>query len=95
MTTDWASLFGPEEWNWVKRLGSAMKDPEEKRAFWETVKSKKLADPAYSIFTDFPMEIEEKKPVSDRAAMAQRYCQAILADIKSAGVKRSEIDEHD
>lgn len=55
MGDKWSELFG-SEWDWVKKLGACFSDPEEKKAFWETVKDKKLADPAYSVYTDFPRE---------------------------------------
>lgn len=50
---EWADLFG-SEWGYVKKLGSAFSDPEEKRSFWEHVKGKKLARRNYSIYEDFP-----------------------------------------
>jgi len=51
----WSDLFG-SEWEYVKRLGSCFTDPEEKKAFWDTVREKKLADPSWSIYTDFPVK---------------------------------------
>lgn len=73
MKTNWPEIFGPEEWAWIKRLGSSISDPEEKKSFWETVRDKKLADPGYSVFTDFPKEIVEVKQT-----VAQKYCAEIL-----------------
>ena len=46
-------LFGSEA-EYVARLGKCFIDPEEKKAFWETIREKKKANPAYSIYTDFP-----------------------------------------
>lgn len=54
MSNKWSDLFG-SEWNYVCRLGSCLHDPEAKRAFWETVKAKKLGNKNYSIYDDYPM----------------------------------------
>jgi hypothetical protein len=51
----WAEIFGAE-WPYIVRLGKCFADPEEKKAFWDTVKSKKEADPKYSIYWDYPQE---------------------------------------
>lgn len=53
MSQKWEELFG-SEWPWVQKLGSAIRDPEEKKVFWETIKAKKLADSSYSVYSDFP-----------------------------------------
>ena len=56
---NWKEQFGTE-WDYLIRIGSSIIDPEEKKAFWETVKAKKLDDPAYSIYTDFPLDLSTK-----------------------------------
>lgn len=50
----WEELFGAEM-AYIKKLGSAIVDPHEKREFWEHVKSRKLADPSFSIYSLFPI----------------------------------------
>lgn len=57
---DWAERFGAE-WGYVQMLGKAISDPEEKRNFWEAIKSRKLADSSYSIYDDFPMSENSSK----------------------------------
>ncbi len=54
MNYDWPTLYGKEEWAFILRLGRSFTDKEQKEAFWEIVKSKKLADKNYSIYQDFP-----------------------------------------
>lgn len=54
MAQNWRERFGTE-WDYVVRLGSAMNNPEEKKAFWEMVKEKKQANENYSIYSDFPI----------------------------------------
>lgn len=62
---DWAEIFG-SEWAWIHRLGKAITDPEEKRNFWESIKSRKLENPRYSIYSDFPRdENAVKRAMSD------------------------------
>ncbi len=46
--------YGEEEWNFIVKVGKSMNDPEERAAFKQMVLAKKQADPAYSIFSDFP-----------------------------------------
>lgn len=53
MPTDWKQIWG-SEWEYVKRLGSAISDPEQKKDFWENIKSLKEADPKFSIYSLFP-----------------------------------------
>lgn len=65
MAEKWSEIFG-SEWEYICRLGKCFSDPEEKKAFWEMVKSKKLGDPAYSIYRDFPIaENATKKALRD------------------------------
>ena len=85
MKVDWQSVFGKEEWEFIKRLAGSMHDPDEKKAFWETLRTKKEADPSYSIFTDFgrvDTVAEEKKTLTEKQAMAVRYCTAILETLR-------------
>jgi hypothetical protein len=48
-------MFGSEA-EYVARLGSAIIDAEEKRAFWENIKALKLADESLSIYSLFPVK---------------------------------------
>ena len=88
--TDWKELFG-DEWDYIVRLGSAMTDPEEKKAFWEVVKQKKLADPDYSIYSDFP-KCSDEPVMSENARMAVSYCQKILSIL--SGKENEELFEN-
>lgn len=49
----WRDLFGSEV-EYIFRLGSCFNDPEQKKAFWETVKEKKTIDSRWSIYDMFP-----------------------------------------
>jgi len=92
MTTNWVVIFGPVEWEWITKLGSSYHDPEEKRVFWETVKAKKEADHAYSVFTDFPRD-HINPPVSGKVnADDLRICREIIAMIEASNRKRKESD---
>lgn len=53
MASRWADTFG-SEFSYICKLGGCLADPEEKKAFWETVKAKKLADRSWSIYQDYP-----------------------------------------
>jgi len=86
MTTNWSEIFGPE-WEWIQKLGASMKDPEEKKAFWEAVKQKKTDDPSYSIYSDFP---REEIPLNSNKAMALHYCGQILEMLKGHSKKDNE-----
>jgi len=56
-------LFSGEEWEWFCKVGASYTDPEQKKVFFEAIKEKKLENPNYSLFTDFPKE--GSGPVSD------------------------------
>lgn len=91
MTPNWPAIFG-DEWDRVQKLGKSLHDPEEKRAFWETVREKKLANPQYRLEHDFPighMPVPTKALIVEPGADSERetgirYCSAILADIASS-----------
>lgn len=68
-------LFTTDEYQWFLKLHGAMSDPEQKQVFYESVIEKKEADSSYSLFTDFPKQEEE---MSEKGAMAKRYCSEIL-----------------
>lgn len=53
MNNKWEDIWG-SEWLYVKKLGSAITDPHDKKEFWENIKARKLADPSFSIYTLFP-----------------------------------------
>lgn len=85
MTTNWAQVFGHDEWNWITRLGAGIHDPEEKREFWETIKAKKEADPAYSIYSDFPRDPAALEPPPASEDTAKRVCREVLAMLEAKG----------
>lgn len=89
---NWADVFG-DEWEFIQKLGASMHDPEEKRAFWDTIRLKKGRDPTYSIYSDFPKAIPETTPVeatpTTRAGdLAQKYAPLCIAALK--GNKRED-----
>lgn len=49
----WEDLWG-SEWAYVRKLGQAITDPHDKKEFWENIKTRKLADPSFSIYSLFP-----------------------------------------
>lgn len=53
MGENWEAIWG-SEWPYLKRLGSAITDPHDKKEFWENVKARKLADASFSIYSLFP-----------------------------------------
>ena len=72
--------FLASEWAWAKKLSSThSQDPDSMRAFWETLFEKKK-DPAYTIFTDFPQNIEES--CMTKNSIAKRYSSEILEMLK-------------
>lgn len=75
MSNKHRELFTTDEYNWFLKLGQAMSDPEQKRVFFESVIEKKEADSSYNLFTDFP---KQEEPMSEKGAMAKRYCGEIL-----------------
>ena len=78
---NWPERFG-DEWEWIKRLGSSMHDPEQKKAFWETIKSKKELDPSYSVYVDFPREVHKDIPNTRAAELANFYAPLCIAALR-------------
>lgn len=70
MGENWKAIWG-SEWHYVVRLGSAISDPHDKREFWENIKARKMADPAFSIYDLFPASKNHK-------LLAEKYCGEIL-----------------
>lgn len=70
--------YGEEEWAFIVRVGKSMNDPEEREAFKQMVLAKKSADPAYSIFADFPR------------ADSMQICKDILKALASVNAKALE-----
>lgn len=68
----WRDLFGSEV-EYIFRLGSCFSDPEQKKAFWETVRDKKLADPKWSIYEMFPTTVNAKEKARNEC------CQSVFA----------------
>jgi hypothetical protein len=57
-------LFKADEWVLFLKLGGGMTDPEEKRAFFETILEKKHVSSRYSLFDDFPRDQTEGKRIA-------------------------------
>ena len=53
----WEAIWGTE-WAYVRRIGHSIIDPEEKRQFWENIKRMKEENPAFSIYTIFPLSTD-------------------------------------
>lgn len=70
----WAAMWG-SEWAYVKKLGSAISDPHDKKEFWENIKARKEEDPSFSIYDLFPTSKNHK-------SVAQKYCGEILDMLK-------------
>ena len=88
MAKDWSQVFSAAEWRWIKKLGGAFTDPEQKREFWNTVREKKEADPSYSVFTDFPQS-------HDDVDFGIKVCQEILKMLETKGyhgTKKHDMD---
>jgi hypothetical protein len=49
----WEMIWGCE-WEYVKKLGAAITDIEDKRTFWETLKRLKEEKPSLSIYELYP-----------------------------------------
>lgn len=83
-TQYWIDAWG-SEWPYLKKLGEAICDPEEKRAFWENVKSLKEKDPSFSIYTLFP-------PLKKKD-FGLRVCEEVIAMTRRVkpGMKEEEI----
>jgi hypothetical protein len=79
MRDKWKDLFG-SEWEWVQKLGKAIIDPEEKKAFWDTVREKKLTNPGYSIYQDFPRS-------ENATARAREECVEFVRSLRRAKVE--------
>ncbi len=50
--------FLEDEWRLAKRLVKSQSDPESQKSFWKTLKERKLENPGYCLFQDFPGEPE-------------------------------------
>jgi hypothetical protein len=73
---DGAIYFKESEYAFAHKLSSSLGyDPEQQRAFWQTLLEKKELDRYYSLFTDFPREDD---PTTPKGAMAKKYCGPIL-----------------
>lgn len=55
-TKDCPINFTVAEYDYAKKISRDVSDPEATREFWKVVIEKKLADPNYSVFQDFPVE---------------------------------------
>lgn len=80
MSQKWRELFGHEEFEWISKLGASYTDPEQKKAFWETLRDKKTQDPHYSVFTDFPRE-----PLTGGAKVCSEVIEMLKRGIKKEG----------
>lgn len=59
---DWAELFG-SEWERIKRYGSAIVNPDDKKVFWDSIKEAKKQDPHWSFDSISP----SKRTATERA----------------------------
>lgn len=64
MNNKWSDVFG-SEWPYIERLGRAISDPDDKKVFWENIKSRKQADPSFSIYELFPRSENATKRAMD------------------------------
>lgn len=78
MKKNWSDIFG-SEWGYIRSLGGAIIDPEEKKQFWEMVRTKKENDPRYSIYEDFPTS-------KDKKTLAAKYCGEVLETLRGRDV---------
>lgn len=73
--------FIDSEWEFAQKLSKALRhDAEQTKSFWGTLLEKKQADNSYSLFTDFPQE--PPQPLSDKGAMAQKYCGPVITMLR-------------
>lgn len=79
---EWRSLFDKEELEHFLKLGAAMHDPEEKKAFFDSVIESKRADPNWNLFTFFPVDKRD-------------ICGEIIEMLKHGGAKTKEEREGD
>lgn len=54
--SDFRKMFSAEEWEWFVKIGASYSDSEQKKVFFEAIKEKKVENPKYSLFADFPKE---------------------------------------
>lgn len=88
--------FRETEWDFAKRLGKNCElDPESKRAFWNDLFERKNANHYYSLFDDFPLDVDgpvpQKQPVgkfSSKGEMARFYGSQILAKLGQSNVEK-------
>jgi len=59
MNNRWPEIFG-SDWPYIRTLGAAIKDPEEKKTFWDGVREAKEKDPKWSIYDWFPISESAK-----------------------------------
>lgn len=57
---DWAAIFAAD-WPRICEIGKCLHDPEEKKAFWDTVLEKKRSNPRWSIYDDYPTSESTKE----------------------------------
>jgi hypothetical protein len=81
--SDWAKIFGAEEWAYIQAMGAAIHNPQDKRDFWENVKKCKQENPNFSVYSLFPKDLSgttNKK--NDKQIIAVKYCQEIIMMLK-------------
>ncbi len=65
MNKKWREIFG-SEYEYLMGLAASLSDAEAKQSFWEVVMKKKEANPAYSIYDDYPRsETSTKRAMVD------------------------------
>ena len=78
----WIDLFG-SEWERIKRHGQAIKDPDEKQVFWDTILEMKTKNPAWSFESIQPT----KKTNTDKA---REECLSFVRGLRRAKVEGEE-----
>lgn len=87
------------ELDYAKRIaGGFSQDPEQTKAFWESLFERKKEIPGYVIFMDFPKADTPRVTLSPsttpdaaaRKALARKYCGDILSKLRGTQNKESE-----
>lgn len=76
--------FTESEYALATRLSKNPSEPDFEKNFWATTIEKKIADPNYSLFQDFP-ELEKKeapKPKTKKGFVGEEICEAIIEGLK-------------
>ncbi len=83
MSDKWKELFG-SEWERIKRYGSAIVDPDDKKVFWESIVEAKRQDPNWSFESVQP----SKKTATEKARDA---CCAFVKSLRHAKKEQEDV----